>query len=137
MTNNNFIKPAILIAREKPDWDNDLAGLMLNKNIKLIRVESGTEALNAFRTNPAIAIAMINADLPGLNGFDTSHEIKMLSPDLPIILFVNYVNLDSIRLSILAGCTRILQNPVNPDALLTIVEQYLLISKVEGAPKNK
>ncbi len=126
MTNGNFLKPTILIARENPGEDNDLAGLLLNKNISVIRVESGSEALRVFQTNPAISLALINADLPGLNGFDTAHEIRKLSPSLPIILFVNYVNIESIRLSIMVGCTRMLQNPVDPDELDTIVEQYLL-----------
>ncbi len=132
MTNDNSIKTAILIAREKPDRDHDLAALLLNKNISLIRVETGIEALSVFRTNPAIALAMINADLSLLNGYETSLKIRKLSPTIPIILFVNYVNTDSIRLSILAGCTRILQNPVNPEELETIVEQYLIKSKVEA-----
>lgn len=137
MTHDNSIKTAILIAREKPEGDHDLAALLLNKNISLIRVESGTEALSIFRTNPAIALAMINADLPGLNGFDTSFEIRKLSPTLPIILFLNYVNIESIRLSTLTGCTRILQNPVNPEELETIVKQYLVKSKVEAEYYNK
>jgi CheY-like chemotaxis protein len=100
LTHNNSIKTAILIAREKPDRDHDLSALLLNKNISLIRVESGTEALSVFRTNPAIALAIINADLSLLNGYETSLKIRKLSPTIPIILFVNYVNTDSIRLSI-------------------------------------
>ncbi len=126
MTSTNYTKPSILIVREKLGDDIDLTALLLNKNISLIRVESGTEALSVFQTNPAIALAMINADLPGLNGYDTALEIRKLSPGIPIILLVNYVNTDSIRLSILVGCTRILQNPVDPDELNTIVEQNLI-----------
>ncbi|MCX6307114.1 MAG: response regulator [Bacteroidetes bacterium] len=129
MINGNYIQPIILIARGKSDGDNDLASLLLNKNISVIRVESGSEALRMFQTNPAISLALINADLAGLNGFDTTHEIRKLLPEVPIILFVNYVNIDSMRLSILVGCTRMLQNPVDPDELETIVEQYLIKCK--------
>ena len=125
MTNGNFTKPTILIAREKLGDDSDLAGLMQNNNIDLVRVESGNEALLALQTNPAISLAMITADLPGLNGFDTALEIRKLSPGIPIILLVNYVNADSIRLSILTDCTRMLQNPVDPDDLETVVEHCL------------
>ena len=131
MTHNNSIKTAILIARENTDRDHDLTALMLNKNITLIRVESGTEALSVLQTNPAIALAMINADLPGLNGFDTSFEIRKLAPGLPIILFLNYVNIESIRLSTLTGCTRMLQNPVDPYELETIVEHCIQKPKAE------
>jgi DNA-binding NtrC family response regulator len=74
---------------------------------------------------------MINADLPGLNGFDTAIEIRKLSPGIPIILLVNYVNTDSIRLSILTDCTRMLQNPVDPDDLETVVEHCLFKSNIE------
>jgi DNA-binding NtrC family response regulator len=80
---------------------------------------------------------MIDADLPGLNGFDTTFEIRKFSPGVPIILFVNYVNIESIRLSIRVGCTRMLQNPVDPDELDTIVEQYLIKSEVETEPIDK
>ena len=131
MTNDNFKKATILIARENPDRDNDLACIMLNKNISVIRVETGIEALRVFQINPAIDLVMINADLPGMNGFDTSMEIRKLSPAVPIILFVNYVNTDSIRLSTLTGCTRMLQNPVDPDQLATIVNQYFIKSEFE------
>ena len=135
MTNGNFIKPVILIVRKKLSADNDLAVILLNKNMTVIQVESGSEALQVFQVNPAISLALINADLPGLNGFDTTLEIRKLSPTVPIILFFNYVNADSIRLSILVGCTRILQNPVDPDEMETIVEQYLIKSIVETEPK--
>ncbi|MEI7725891.1 MAG: response regulator, partial [Bacteroidota bacterium] len=134
MTNGNFIKTIILIAREKPGADNDLAVLLLNKRITVIRVESGSEALRVFQTNPAISLVMINAELPGLNGFYTTVEIRKVSPTVPVILFVNYVNIESIRLSILTGCTRILQNPVDPDELDTIVEQYLFQPEVYPEP---
>ena len=120
------MKATILIARKKADGVLDLAGLILNKNIVIIRVESGTEALSVFQTNPAISLAMLNADLPGLNGFYTTLEIRRLSPAVPIILFVNYINMNSFRLSTLVGCTRMLQNPVAPDELNTIVNQYLI-----------
>ena len=131
MTSTNYTKPSILIAREKLANDSDLAGLILNKNISLLRAESGAEALLVLQTNPALSLAVINADLPGMNGFDTALEIRKLSPGIPIILLVNYVNTDSIRLSILTECTRMLQNPVDPDDLETIVEQYLVKSEVE------
>jgi DNA-binding NtrC family response regulator len=137
LTNGNYIKTTILIAREKPVADHDLAVLMLNNSITVIRVESGSEAVRVFQTNPAISLAMIDADLPGLNGFDTTFEIRKFSPGVPIILFVNYVNIESIRLSIRVGCTRMLQNPVDPDELDTIVEQYLIKSEVETEPIDK
>ena len=137
MTNGTFIKSEILIAREKSGMDNDLAGLMLNKVITVIRAETGSEALRVFQTNPAISLVLINADLPGLNGFDTTFEIRKLSPTVPIILFFNFVNTDSIRLSILVGCTRMLQNPVDPYELETIVEQYLFLQNVDSVSASK
>ena len=137
MTNGTFIKSEILIAREKSGMDNDLAGLMLNKEITVIRAETGSEALRVFQTNPAISLVLINADLPGLNGFDTTFEIRKLSPTVPIILFFNFVNTDSIRLSILVGCTRMLQNPVDPYELETIVEQYLFLQNVDSVSASK
>ena len=137
MTNGNFIKSTILIAREKLGEENDLAVLMLNKDIKIIRVESGYEAINIFIANPGISLAMINADLPDMNGFDATQKIRKLSPTVPIILFFNHGNLDSIRLSILVGCTRMLQNPVDPDELDTIVNQYLIQPEVYPEPNYK
>ncbi len=131
MHDGNFLKHTILIAREKQGGDNDLTVLTQNKYITVIRVESGSEALRVFQNNPAISLVMINAELPGLNGFYTTFEIRKFSPSVPIILFVNYVNIESIHLSIRVGCTRMLQNPVDPDELETIVEQYLIKSKVE------
>jgi DNA-binding NtrC family response regulator len=126
LTNGNFIKPTILIARQKPGEEKDLAVLLQNKNISVIRVESGSDALSVCLSNPSLSLAMIDADIPGLNGFETTLQIRKLSSTIPIVLFLNYGNLDSIRLAILVGCTRILQNPVDPAELDTIVNQYLI-----------
>ena len=137
MTNTNNIKATILIASEKPDRDNNLAGLIRNKNITISRVESGNEALNVFQTKPTISLFLIDAVLPGMNGFDTTREIRRMSPTVPIILFVNYTNMNSFRLSTLVGCTRMLQNPFDPDELETIVNQYLPTCDHLAEPSDK
>jgi DNA-binding NarL/FixJ family response regulator len=137
LTSGYFTKPTIVIAREKLGDDSDLAGLLLNKNIDLVRVDSGSDAVSVFHINPTVALAVINADLYGLNGFITALEIRKLSPTVPIILLINYLNTVSIRLSILVGCTRILQSPVHPHDMDTIVEQYLIGQGVFSTLTNK
>jgi len=43
LTNDNLIKPTILIARENPGGDSNLTRLALNKNIMVILVELWSE----------------------------------------------------------------------------------------------
>jgi hypothetical protein len=43
LTNDNLIKPNVLIARENPGGDSNLTRLALNKNIMVILVELWSE----------------------------------------------------------------------------------------------
>ncbi|MFZ4564121.1 MAG: response regulator [Bacteroidales bacterium] len=122
----------ILVSRKAGAELNDIALLLERNDIKILMAESGPETIKQFCNHPETDLVLINADLPTINGFDTTLMIRQLNKDIPIILFINYSNHDSLRLATMVGCTRILQNPVDPDELDTIVEQYRIKSEIEA-----
>ena len=50
---------------------------------------SGNEAIEKIRKNP-ISVAILDISMPGKNGLDTLKEIKVIHPDLPVLILSMY-----------------------------------------------
>jgi two-component SAPR family response regulator len=68
---------------------------------------------------------LIDSDLKEINGYDITLKIREINTSIPIILLVNFSSIASLRLSNMVGCSQLLQNPVPPEELETIVLKHL------------
>ncbi|MEI7727204.1 MAG: response regulator [Bacteroidota bacterium] len=118
-------KSTILIVRKKSATQRDLTSLRFNDHLQFITAESGYEAIRLLRDHLETTLVLINADLPGMNGFDTTFQIRKISYEIPVILLANQGNTESVSLSKLYGCSRLLQSPVDPAELDRVVTGYL------------
>jgi two-component system invasion response regulator UvrY len=50
---------------------------------------SGNEAIEKIRKNP-ISVAILDISMPGKNGLDTLKELKVMHPDLPVLILSMY-----------------------------------------------
>lgn len=125
MESNPSFVSTVLIVRRKENSSHDLDLLKKRNDLILIMAETGAEAVKLCRIHPEISLVVISPDLPGMNGFDTTLSIRELKIELPIVLLINYSNHESIRLATMVGCNRIVQNPVNPEEMSSIVTHSL------------
>lgn len=54
-------------------------------NVKLLRAKDGEEAIEIFKNNPEIDLILMDINMPKLDGFETTREIKKINKDIPII----------------------------------------------------
>lgn len=76
----------ILLADDEPMLGDLLAELLETNGYSVIKVSSGKEALTVLLEEIKVDLAIIDYNMPGMNGLETISEIRKLNLDLPIIL---------------------------------------------------
>jgi CheY-like chemotaxis protein len=115
----------ILIARKKGISNEDITSVLGRSDLEVLMTSSGNDAIGLMKAHPDIRMAVLNADLEGLNGFDTTMLAKSLNQNIPIILLVNYGTRETINLAAMVGCDQVLQNPVEPAIFEILLDKYI------------
>jgi CheY-like chemotaxis protein len=115
----------ILIARNKGTGNEDISLLLKRNDLEVLMASSGQEAMSLMKDHPDFRMAVLSADLEGLNGFDTTLLARSLNPNLPIILLVNYSTRETINLAAMVGCDQVLQNPIEPKTFEVLLDKFL------------
>ncbi|MCX6276778.1 MAG: response regulator [Bacteroidetes bacterium] len=118
-------KHILLIAMTDSICKNDFVKSLRQKNYRFLFAETGEEVIGIFRERPEINLLLIDIDLPVINGIETVTKIRQLDANVPIILMVTYITLESLRLAQNIGCNEILQTPVDQKTLEAIILKYL------------
>lgn len=96
-------------------------------SIEILEASTGEEAINLVKNNDLDAI-ILDLGLPTLNGIDTALEIKKIKKDLKIIILTSHNSENEVIDSIKAGARAYCSKDINPDRLVTIVQEV-----IEGA----
>lgn len=73
---------------------------------------------------PDLDFIIFSSALPGINGYDSLATIRSQYRDLPIVLMMNTLNIESLRLATLLGFNEILQEPVGTEELDSLLSKY-------------
>jgi CheY-like chemotaxis protein len=86
---------------------------------------NGREALNMCYSNPEISIALLDIQLPQINGLDVLREMKSFRTGLPVIVQTAYCMTENRRESFDAGCDEFIAKPYDRKDLLKLVGVFL------------
>lgn len=84
----------------------------------------GTEALGLVSQH-RYALALLDYQMPGMNGVEVYRHAKELQPDLVGIFLTAYTTIDTVFPAIEAGVERVLAKPVNARELLPLVDELI------------
>ena len=76
----------ILLADDEEMLSDLLAELLESSNYYVIKVPSGAEALKVLTEEIKVDLAIIDYNMPELNGLETIEEIRKLNFNMPVIL---------------------------------------------------
>lgn len=95
------------------------------RNLELIHATTGLQALELYKKNPEIGLILMDIQLPGMNGLDTTKKIREFDTEVPVIAATaNVFDDDRIACSN-AGCTDFVSKPINFDKLIEMLHKYL------------
>ena len=76
----------ILLVDDEEMLSDLLAELLESNNYNVIKVSSGREALKVLTEEIKVDLAIIDYNMPDMNGLETIKEIRKLDSNLPILL---------------------------------------------------
>lgn len=111
--------------------EDDISSIFYLKEIlketgaDLLIAEDGERAIRFCTENPEIDIVLMDIQLPILNGYETTRQIKTNSPHLPVIAQTAYALPEERNRCLAAGCDDYISKPINPFEILAMIQKFL------------
>ena len=91
----------------------------------IMHADNGKSAVDMVKENPEIDLVLMDIQLPIMNGYEATREIKKLRPNLPVIAQTANALDDDRMKCIDAGCCDYITKPILLDEILPTIETYL------------
>jgi CheY-like chemotaxis protein len=125
---NNFfpeIQALKILIAEDDETSEMFLDLALQKVSKFVfKARTGFEVVEIFSKNPDIDLILMDIQMPGLNGFEATRQIRLLNKDVVIIAQTAFGLSGDREKVILAGCNDYIMKPINKSDLLSIIHKY-------------
>jgi PAS domain S-box-containing protein len=120
----------ILIA-EDDESSSQLISIAVQKFGKeIIKVQTGTEAVEACRNNPDIDLVLMDIQMPEMDGHTATRQIRQFNKDVIIIAQTAYGLTGDREKSLEAGCTDYISKPIRRDDFMKIINKHFINRKV-------
>ena len=92
------------------------------RDYKIVPCNNGQDALTLIKSNLLDAV-LLDENMPGLNGLETLNEIKLIFPNLPVIMITKNEEEQIMEEAIGAKISDYLIKPVNPNQILLALKK--------------
>lgn len=111
------------------DDDDDISfkfikEVLRDTKVELVQVKSGLNAIELLR-KIKIDLILMDIQLPGIDGNDTTKEIRKFNSTIPIIAQTANAMADDKDKSLCAGCNDYLAKPIDGNELLNTIKSHL------------
>jgi DNA-binding NtrC family response regulator len=107
----------LLLVDDEAEFLHTLMRRMKKRNVDVVGVNSGEEALAYLSANP-VDVVVLDVKMPGMDGIETLREIKKAMPITEVIMLTGHANLDVAMEGMEIGAFDYLMKPINIDDLL-------------------
>lgn len=116
----------ILIVEDVESNYQYLVAVLKSTMVNIHWITDGNAAVEFCANFPNINLIFMDVNLPGIDGYEATRQIKENRPDLPIVALTAYAMVGEKERSMSAGCNEYLSKPVSPRELLAVVTKYLV-----------
>ena len=118
------MKTKILLVEDDPVNARFLTILLLKTNIELLYAADGIEAIEVVKSRP-VDIILMDMNLPVMDGYEATTQIKQLKPEIPIIAQTAHaLSRDKIH-CFEVGCDGYMTKPISKRKLYGLMERFL------------
>jgi len=112
---------------EDDEISSQLLSIILDKYEKeIISVANGKKALEACHNNPDIDLILMDIQLPGMNGYEITRQIRAFNKEVIIIAQTAYGLSGDREKAIEAGCNNYISKPVKKEKLDALIQAYFI-----------
>jgi len=121
----NFSNYTIMIAEDTPYNYEYLFSILQKTGAKIIWAKDGIDVLKLYN-NSKVDLILMDIQLPEINGFEATSQIRKTNTDIPIIAQTAYAMAEDKQKCLDSGCNDVLVKPIRMDEVLSTVARYLL-----------
>ena len=113
--------------------DDETSGLLIiemidrNKN-EILYVTSGDQAVEHCRQNPDLDLVLMDIKMPGITGYEATHQIRQFNKDVVIIAQTAYGLSGDREKAIESGCNDYITKPIKKEVLLALIQKHFKTS---------
>jgi len=127
VTENSIKNLKILIAE-----DDEISEMLLSINVsefsnEIIKTKTGLEAVEICRNNPDIDLILMDIQMPEMNGYEATRQIRKFNKDVVIIAQTAYGLTGDREKSLDAGCNDYITKPINKPELDSLIQKYFTL----------
>lgn len=117
-------EPVVLVVDDEEGIRESLAGIFEDEGCAILTSNSGEEALELLKEQSPDLI-LLDIWLPGIDGIKTLEEIKVLKPDLPVIMISGHGNIELAVKATRMGAYDFLEKPLSLERVLLVAKRAL------------
>ena len=116
--------PRLLAVDDDADLCANVCDILEDRGFQVDSVLDAAEALSRLSSNQ-YDLALLDLRLPGMDGIELCRQIKQLQPQIIPIIITGYASPDVVDQAMDAGAWKVLDKPVDVDALLPMIDRAL------------
>ena len=124
-TKDTIGKLKVLIAEDDETSEMLMSIAMKPYSKEIIEAKTGVAAVEIFRKNPDIDLILMDIQMPDLNGYDATRQIRQFNKNVIIIAQTAFGLLGDRERAIEAGCNDYIAKPIKKDELIAMIEKQI------------
>jgi signal transduction histidine kinase len=109
--------------------DDEISKMLLTTSMKnyskeILFARTGTETVAIARNNPDIDLIMMDIQIPDMDGYEATRQIRQFNKEVVIIAQTAYGLTSDCEKAIEAGCNDYISKPLNITSLKALIQKY-------------
>ncbi|HEY5590618.1 MAG TPA: PAS domain S-box protein, partial [Paludibacter sp.] len=109
--------------------DDETSASLIKEMVKkfskeVFSAKNGLDAISLCRQNPDIELILMDIQMPEMNGYKATQQIRQFNKDVIIIAQTAYALVGDREKAIAAGCNDYISKPIKKDELLEVMQRY-------------
>ncbi|HET7294986.1 MAG TPA: sigma-54 dependent transcriptional regulator [Vicinamibacteria bacterium] len=124
------MKESILIVDDETGVRQSLVGILEDEGYSAHAVESGEAALAALEARRH-DLVLLDVWLPGLDGLETLAKLRILDPDVPVVVISGHGTIETAVKAVRSGAQDFVEKPLSLEKTLLVVRNTLRRRRLE------
>jgi signal transduction histidine kinase/CheY-like chemotaxis protein len=121
----NMVGSLKILIAEDDETSAQLISIHIRKFGKdIINAQNGREAVEACRNNPDIDLVLMDIQMPEMNGYEATRQIRQFNTEVIIIALTAFALAGDREKALDAGCNDYIAKPIKKDELMGLIQKY-------------
>jgi signal transduction histidine kinase/CheY-like chemotaxis protein len=129
---NDYKDKIILVVEDDLNSYQFIEALLSETNARIIHAKNGEDGVEICKLVDNIDLVLMDMQLPFINGYEATNQIKAINPNIAIIAQTAHVMNDDRAKCLNAGCDDYIPKPIDPDDFFRLLNHYLSKASVSG-----